>query len=103
MTRQGDTPRSFVVDRVDGGIPLKRNRVHLRPSVEDWSMRRSRGEAGDSVISDTEEEEQLAPTPEMQHKANSVDTENTVTQEGTSVRRSTRPRQQTQFFQAGGR
>ena len=95
----GDTPRSFIVERLSGGIPLKRNRVHLRPSVEDWSRQR-RGGDDDSDIDVTEDEEQ--PVPVVQQNSAGVE-DTTVMPEEANVRRSNRIRKQTDFYQAGGR
>ena len=34
VTGHGGTPRSYVVQRLAGGVPLRRNRIHLRPTSE---------------------------------------------------------------------
>ena len=36
MTGEAGTPRSYMVKRLAGGVPLRRNRVHLRTTLEDF-------------------------------------------------------------------
>ena len=99
VTGRADTPRSFIVQRVDGGMPLKRNRVHLRPSVEDWSNRPWQGE-GDESDFDVAEEEEAVPEEVGRQQATTQDPR---VQEDVGLRRSSRNRKQTEFYQAGGR
>ena len=99
VTGRADTPRSFIVQHVDGGMPLKRNRVHLRPSVEDWSNRPWQGE-GDESDFDVAEEEEAVPEEVGTQQATIQDPR---VQEDVGLRRSSRNRKQTEFYQAGGR
>ena len=36
VVKQAATPRSYIIQRVAGGLPLRRNRQHIRPSCEEW-------------------------------------------------------------------
>ena len=36
VTGEAGTPRSYMVKRLAGGVPLRRNRVHLRTTLEDF-------------------------------------------------------------------
>ena len=36
ITGVADTPRSYIVQRLEGGAPLRRNRIHLKPTIERW-------------------------------------------------------------------
>ena len=36
VVKQAATPRSYIIQRVAGGLPLRRNRQHIRPSCEQW-------------------------------------------------------------------
>ena len=67
--------------------------------MEDWSARRRREEGDLSDIEITEEEEQ--PVVETQHGPADVD--DAPVQDSANVRRSTRTRKRTDFYQAGGR
>ena len=51
-----DTPRSYYVERVAGGVPLRRNRVHLRTTRESFPGRRV------DVSMDADEEEDVSST-----------------------------------------
>ena len=33
-----DTPRSYIVQRLGGGVPLRRNRIHIRTTAEKWNV-----------------------------------------------------------------
>ncbi len=39
VLQKAQTPRSYIVQREAGGIPLRRNRQHLKPTVEVWNSR----------------------------------------------------------------
>ena len=36
IVSKAGTPRSYIVQRCAGGVPLRRNRQHIRPTREDW-------------------------------------------------------------------
>ena len=36
VTGRADTPRSFIVQRGAGGVPLRRNRQHIKSTCEEW-------------------------------------------------------------------
>ena len=36
VIKKADTPRSYLVQRCAGGVPLRRNRQHIRPTHENW-------------------------------------------------------------------
>ncbi len=38
ITGRADTPRSYLIQRCAGGIPLRRNRQHIRPTHEQWRI-----------------------------------------------------------------
>ena len=38
VVKQAGTPRSYVVQRVAGGVPLRRNRQQIRPTSEQWRV-----------------------------------------------------------------
>ena len=52
VTGIAGTPRSYVVQRLAGGMPLRRNRVHLRPTSEVFP------EGVQTTVNDDEEEMQ---------------------------------------------
>ena len=37
VIKKADTPRSYIVQRCAGGVPLRRNRQHIRPASEQWN------------------------------------------------------------------
>ena len=37
VTGIADTPRSYIVQRTGGGVPLRRNRLHLKTTKEKWN------------------------------------------------------------------
>ena len=37
ITDKAATPRSYIVQRMSGGIPLRRNRQHLKSTIETWN------------------------------------------------------------------
>ena len=39
VTGLANTPRSYFVQRFDGGAPLRRNRIHIKPTKEKWDLR----------------------------------------------------------------
>ena len=60
------TPRSYMVERVAGGVPLRRNRVHLRTTREDFNAERQFAGA-DNCEHETEEtvvDQSNGPIPE---------------------------------------
>ena len=57
MTGHAGTPRSYIVQRLAGGMPLRRNRVHLRPTKEVFP------EGVQRTMDDEEEEEEVMHTP----------------------------------------
>ena len=67
VTGLASTPRSYFVKRVGGGKEIRRNRIHLKPTIEVWDSRGSRHDVADDVdIPDapTEESmEDIAPQP----------------------------------------
>lgn len=36
ITDKAATPRSYIVQRMSGGVPLRRNRQHLKTTIETW-------------------------------------------------------------------
>ena len=37
ITGVAETPRSYIVQRLEGGAPLRRNRIHIKTTKEKWS------------------------------------------------------------------
>ena len=37
ITGIADTPRSYIVQRLEGGMPLRRNRIHIKTTKERWN------------------------------------------------------------------
>ena len=37
ITGIADTPRSYIVQRLEGGVPLRRNRIHIKTTNERWT------------------------------------------------------------------
>ena len=101
VTGHAATPRSYVVQRLAGGTPLRRNRVHLRTTREAFSE-------GIRAFSDGEEEEEEAEYPatndvadEPVDLARNGDVGALPSCSPPVLRRSDRQRKQTQFFQSG--
>ena len=96
ITGQAETPRSYFVQRLAGGVVLRRNRVHLRPTMETFENVPQR------MVDDEEDEETMVPPSEETNSA--VPTAPTEAPVPASVepgpRRSGRLRTQTQFYQA---
>ena len=99
VTGQAATPRSYTVQRLAGGVPLRRNRVHLRTTRESFPEGPYQESDGE------EEEEEVMSTTSNNAGDNSpgmgtvVDT---VPPPATSnLRRSNRIKKQTEFFQSG--
>ena len=94
---QADTPRSYYVQRLAGGVPLKRNRIHLRETRETFENVPS------SAVDSEEEEEVIIPEPqEMNFEAGQcVADDKTEVPTETHVpvlRRGRRERKQTEFY-----
>ena len=85
VTERANTPRSYVVERESGGVPLRRNRQHLRSTVETWG-------AGESTTE-----------PATEPHVEAVEPAAGVTKQITDpvISRPIRCRKQTTFFQAG--
>ena len=47
MKGDAGTPRAFMVERVAGGVPIRRNRVHRRTTREDFNAERQFAGAAD--------------------------------------------------------
>ena len=99
VTGQAATPRSYTVQRLAGGVPLRRNRVHIRTTRESFPGGPYPESSGE------EDEEEIVATA-----TNNVGDETpgasavveTVPQTTTSnLRRGSRVRKQTEFFQSG--
>ena len=92
---EAGTPRSYVVQRVAGGVPLRRNRVHIRTTRENFAAPVVNGEEEDVGVGqgDADNEPQVT-VPVTNHETLLAPSEPVV-------RRSDRMRKQTQFYQAG--
>ena len=100
VTGHGGTPRSYVVQRLAGGVPLRRNRIHLRPTSEVFP------DVVQTMDDDDEEEEVVhTPTDVVGNDAAVAPSSNVgaeaVLPQTVDLRRSTRTRKQTEFFQSG--
>ena len=91
VTDMAPTPRSYVVRRVAGGVPLRRNRVHLRTTREDFPR----------VSSDGEEEEEEDVGDASVAPPVTVQAPRALSAPVMQPRRSGRERKQTDFYQAG--
>ena len=85
MTDVAPTPRSYVVQRVAGGVPLRRNRVHLRTTREDFPIVDEDEDVGAALVAPpvTVQAPRALSAPVVQ------------------PRQSGRERKQTAFYQAG--
>ena len=109
VTGRADTPRSYVIERMSGGIPLRRNRIHLKPLMENWNRRvfhkEDDGDYDDvstnlppAADGNEQDETPNGSEPMITSSSRTPDEETPSVQ-----RRSTRTRKQTEFYQAGGR
>ena len=92
VTGEASTPRSYIVQRMAGGAPLRRNRVHLRTTRENF---------GKPLPDEDVDEVDATPTV---HPADEPGISPPVTLPVSAVpepRRGTRERKPTQFYQAG--
>ena len=97
VTGHAKTPRSYYVQRLAGGVPLRRNRVHLRPTVE--TFEKVTQPTWDDEEDEDDEELVIPPSGAA---APAAPTEAPLPPSvGPAVRRSGRSRAQTQFYQAG--
>ena len=90
VLQKAQTPRSYVIQREMGGIPLRRNRQHLKPTVEVWNSRDSANRSP--------QDESSKPSSEV-HAGNQVVNVDT----DADIQLSSRPircRKQTTFYQA---
>ena len=101
ITGRAPTPRSYIVQRLAGGMPLRRNRVQIRTTRENFT---------DDIPSrsdDEEEEEEVGPPTTnnvVEGPVGSAPTGGAGALPSCSppvLRRSDRQRKQTQFFQSG--
>ena len=104
ITGLASTPRSYFVQRMDGGMLLRRNRVQLKPTIENWDGKRFQNDSYDTdpLPEDLPDDEQPEgdggvsttvmppPPPSSPH---------CVVPE---LRRTPRDRKKTVFYQAGG-
>ena len=103
VTGRASTPRSYMVQRLSGGEPLRRNRVHLRSTRESFPEQQhtypeeleEEEEVSRSVTSRNSTAEEPAATPTQ-----GADNELDAAGSPAGLRRSVRPRRQTQFYQA---
>ena len=97
VTGQAETPRSYFVQRLAGGVVLRRNRVHIRPTMETFEN------VPHGTVYNEEEEEVMVQSPEEMNStapATPMDAPAPVLVEP-ALRRSGRSRTQTQLYQAG--
>ena len=105
VTGRAGTPRSYFVQRVSGGVPLRRNRVHLRPTQE--TFENFSNHAPDIPVDDEDEEGEEEHVTQSPGETNAVapaaptEVSSPVNSVEPGVRRSGRSRVQTQFYQAG--
>ena len=90
-----------------GGIPLKRNRVHLRPFVENWKGKtfytdEERSVEGGSDVDFNRGPKEGGEEPPDRGRT-TEELESVPTSVPPSLRRSTREKKPTDFFQACGR
>jgi hypothetical protein len=95
VTEYADTPRSYIVQRTRGGIPLRRNRQHLKSTIETWNKSHYE-DTSDEVSCNDEVPCSKSPVEEPQcsppvHREEPVSTPSS---------RPTRARRQTVFYQA---
>ena len=101
VTGQAETPRSYFVQRLAGGVVLRRNRIHLRPTMETFEN------VPRGMVDDEEDEEVMFPSPaETNIAVPAAPVEVPVpapvpTPVQPGLRRGGRLRTQTQFYQAG--
>ena len=94
VSGEAGTPRSYVVQRVAGGVPLRRNRVHIRTTRENFDGPLHNGEEEDVVGQADADNEPQVTVPVTAEETLPAPVERVV-------RRSDRVRNQTQFYQAG--
>ena len=94
MNGEAGTPRSYVVQRIAGGIPLRRNRVHIRTTRENFDPPVPDGEDEDVVVGLTD----AGNEPQVTLPVTTQETLPAPIER--VVRRSDRVRKQTQFYQA---
>ena len=95
MNGEAGTPRSYIVQRVAGGVPLRRNRMHIRTTRENF---------GPPVVGGEEEDVDVGQSYADNEPQVTVPVTNEETLYAPSepvVRRSDRIKKQTQFYQAG--
>ena len=99
VTGSGGTPRSYVVQRLGGGVPLRRNRVHLRSTAETFE------DVPQCVSEEDDEDEDALPVdsgePSGTPQAAPTASPPVAVPDAPGLRRGCRTRKQTQFFQAG--
>ena len=99
VTGSGGTPRSYVVQRLGGGVPLRRNRVHLRSTAETFE------DVPQCVSEEEDEDEDALPVdsgePSGTPQAAPTASPPVAVPDAPGLRRGCRTRKQTQFFQAG--
>ena len=59
VTGVAQTPRTYYVQRMDGGTELRRNRLHLKPTVECWDNHRFCSDAAGDVDVDPQCDDEL--------------------------------------------
>jgi transposase InsO family protein len=107
VTGRAGTPRSYHVQRIAGGVPLRRNRVHLRSTPKMFDRRRyptSEGEEEEEIVSSLPTTKRAMDNNTVEQpmaSAGDASVEATTTPAKLGIRRSDRMRKQTQFYQAG--
>ena len=97
VTGKAHTPRSYTVQRMNGGVPLRRNRQHIKGTIESWN-------GNDVSVSDSEDSPSVDITQESTDDI-PVESEvvNVAAEPKVPAVRSPRPlrtRKQTTFYQA---
>ena len=97
---QASTPRSYVVQRLDGGVPLRRNRVHLRETSETFeNMSKEMAVNDDEELVIPSQSEDIT-SQVMNSRVNGTPDpgSETTMQDEPTLRRSVRVRKETQFY-----
>ena len=98
ITDKAATPRSYIVQRMSGGIPLRRNRQHLKSTIETWDKSQCNA---NETIEDCHNEETPCTEADESHGSSGLSAPTEPEVPLAASPRPIRARKQTVFYQAG--
>ena len=105
VIKKADTPRSYIVQRCPGGVPLRRNRQHIRPASEQWNAEDMEKDVLDDIDfridAQLRNQEMVGSEPSLRPVTLDEDSSSIAASSQTESRYPKRRRVSPDFYQAG--